>query len=86
MAELGIPPDAIKVVKGLYSGAKTRVQTTLGETEYINITRGTIQGDSLSPYLFLLLMEPLLRWLKAGGRGYRVGCIPATGHKVDRNA
>jgi hypothetical protein len=79
MAELGIPPDAIKVVKGLYSGAKTRIRTTLGETEYIQVTRGTIQGDSLSPYLFLLFMEPLTRWLKAGGRGYRVGCIPAQG-------
>ena len=66
-------------MKGLYSGAKTRIRTTLGETEYIQVTRGTIQGDSLSPYLFLLFMEPLTRWLKAGGRGYRVGCIPAQG-------
>lgn len=79
MDELGIPPDAINVVKGLHCGATTRIRTTLGETDDTHITRGTIQGDSLSPFLFLLFLEPLLRWLKAGGRGYRYGSVTATG-------
>ena len=79
MDELGIPPDAVNVVKGLYSGATTRIRTSLGETDDINITRGTIQVKSLSPFLFLLCIEPLLRWLKAGGRGYRFGSVRATG-------
>jgi len=30
--------------------------------------RGTIQGDTLSPFLFLLYMKPLLRLLHVGGR------------------
>jgi hypothetical protein len=29
---------------------------------------------SLSPLLFLLYIEPLLRWIHVGGRGYRFGC------------
>ena len=76
MTELGIPTDAIAVVKDIYSGATTKIRTTAGTTPAIDITRGTIQGDSLSPFLFILFLEPLLRWLQAGGRGYRLGCLP----------
>jgi hypothetical protein len=76
MEQLGIPADAIAVVKGIYSGARTCVQTSSGDTAAIPISRGTIQGDSLSPFLFIIFLEPLLRWLRAGGRGYRYGCMP----------
>ncbi len=41
--------------------------------EGIPIKSGTVQGDSLSPFLFLLFIEPLLRWLEVGNRGYKIG-------------
>jgi ribonuclease HI len=77
MGDLGYPAQAVKVVKDLYTGATTSVQTPYGPTAPVSINRGTIQGDSLSPYLFIIYMEPLLRWLKVGGRGYKFGCIPS---------
>ena len=74
--DLGIPTDAIDVIKNLYTGASTRVKWgATGITDPISQNRGTIQGDSLSPLLFTLSIEPLLRWLQVGGRGYMFGCL-----------
>jgi ribonuclease HI len=75
MFDLGFPTDAIEVVKHLYTGMHTQVKTPFGTTKPIPVDRGTIQGDSLSPFLFLLYLEPLLRWLTVGGRGYTPGVM-----------
>ena len=45
--------------------------TIHGNTAPIHIHMGTLQGDILSPFLFTIFMEPLLRWLVVGSRGYR---------------
>jgi exonuclease III/ribonuclease HI len=75
MHSLGFGTDAIEVVRGLYTGATTSIRLPAGRTEPVNVDRGTIQGDTLSPFLFLVYLEPLLRWLHAGGRGYKHGCL-----------
>ena len=73
MYDLGFPTDATEVVKDLYTGATTAFTTPFGNTEPMPMDRGTIQGDSLSPFLFILYLEPLLRWLRVGARGYIPG-------------
>ena len=61
--------------KNLFENATTQVKLPSGVcTGQIPIERGTIQGDTLSPFLFLFYMEPLLRWLHVGGRGYIHTC------------
>ena len=73
MTDLGFPPDSVAVVADLYSGVSTRVVLQRAAnlaTAPIPIGRGTIQGDTLSPLIFLLYLEPLLRWLATGSRGY----------------
>ena len=75
MSDLGFPDICINHVKHLYHRATTSITTPYGLTVKINITRGTIQGDSLSPFFFLIFLEPLLRWLDINHRGYQFGCL-----------
>ena len=60
MYDLGFPIDCIEVVKGIYCNAETSFLLPCGETKPIRVERGIIQGDSLSPLLFLIFVEPLL--------------------------
>ena len=66
MQDLLYPRDAVQVVRGLYENAFTQVVTPHRNTPPIKVQRGTLQGDSLSPFLFILYLEPLLRWLSVG--------------------
>ena len=70
MTKMGIPTSYVNICKQLYSSSKTYYMTPHGNTQPIDIDRGTLQGDTLSPFLFTLFLEPLMRWLNMGGRGY----------------
>ncbi len=80
MHDLGFPEDAIEVIAELYTDAITKIKLYFAETGPNKIERGTIQGDTLSPLLFLIFIEPLLRWLQSGGRGYKYGCLSKSLH------
>ena len=75
MHDLGFPEDVIEVIPELYTDAINKIKLYFAETGPIKIERGTIQGDTSSPLLFLIFIEPLLRWLQSGGRGYKYGCL-----------
>ena len=59
MSDLGFPQDAIRVVDSIYTDVTTQIRTPTGISAPIPINRGTIQGDHLSPLLFLLYVEPV---------------------------
>jgi hypothetical protein len=73
MRQLGMPPTFIDTCEHLYGISSTDYITPYGPTPSIDIYRGTLQGDILSPFLFTLFLEPFLRWLTVGSRGYRPG-------------
>ena len=73
MYDLGFRTDAINVIADLYTNATTRIKLPMGYTDFVKILRGTIQEDTLSPLIFLIFIEPLLRWLQSGGKGYKYG-------------
>jgi hypothetical protein len=71
MSDLGYPKDAITLVGSIYSESHTTFTGPyFGQTKPIPIQRGTIQGDTLSPYLFINFLKPLLRWLDQDHLGY----------------
>jgi hypothetical protein len=71
MEDLRYPLDAIELVGNIYTNSTTiYTNEYFGQIKPIHIQRSTIQGDILSPYLFILFLEPLLRWLQRDQLGY----------------
>ena len=79
MKDLGYPEDVVKLVGNIYSHSNTIFTGEhFGQTQKIPIQRGTNQGDTLSPYLFIIFLEPLLQWLQNGKHGYTLGTSKVT--------
>ena len=71
MKDLGYPHDVVALVGNIYSQSTTTfIGVHFNKTQPIPIQRGTIQGDTLSPHLFIIFFEPLLRWLQRRNNGY----------------
>ena len=69
----GLPPKAINVIRNMYSGVTTRVRTRDGLTAPIAIQSGVRQGCPLSPDVFNLTLEVVLREIQRTGEGYVLG-------------
>ena len=71
MKDLGYPTDSINLIGNIYSQSSIIFTGEhIGKTLPIPIQRGTIQRNTLSQYLFIIFLEPLLRWLQQGNNGY----------------
>ena len=55
---LDFDKTCIVAVQSIYKDCGIRAQVAGSETERIRIGRGTLQGDSLSPLLFITAIEP----------------------------
>ena len=57
----GLPRQTVAAITILYRNTKVKVRSPDGDTEYFDIVAGVLQGDTLSPYLFILCLEYVLR-------------------------
>ena len=57
----GIPEQIIKAIEALYTDTNAKVITPDGETEQFDILAGVLQGDTLAPFLFILVLDYVLR-------------------------
>ena len=61
MKNMGIPDHLICLLRNLYAGQETTVRTGHGTTEWFQIRKGVCQGCILSPCLFNLYAEYIMR-------------------------
>jgi hypothetical protein len=71
----GLPQDAIEAICDIYTNVRTQVRVPAGTTAPIPVNRGVIQGDVISPIIFYLFLEPMLKWLHEGEAGYTPSCL-----------
>ena len=58
---MGIPDHLTCLLRNLYAGQKATVRTGHGTTDWFQIGKGVLQGCILSPYLFNLYAEYIMR-------------------------
>ena len=77
LMEMGVPSHLIILIRNLYTEQQASVRTEHGKTKWFNIGKGVRQGCILSPYLFNLYTEYIMRktgidettaGIKIGGR------------------
>ena len=61
LKEMGIPDHLTCLFRNLYAGQEATVRTGHGTTDWFQIGKGVHQGCILSPYLFHLYAEYIMR-------------------------
>ena len=61
LQEMGIPDHLTCLLRNLYAGQEATVRTGQGTTDWFQIGKGVCQGCILSPYLFNLCVEYIMR-------------------------
>ena len=57
LAAYGIPSRLVSVIGLMYEGTRAKVLSPDGETELFDILAGVLQGDTLAPYLFAIMID-----------------------------
>ena len=57
----GVPEQLVSAIGLLYTGTKAKVLLPDGKTEFFEILAGVLQGDSLAPYIFTIMIDYAMR-------------------------
>ena len=61
-----IPPNLLNTIMKMYENTRAKVISPDGETEFFRILTGVLQGDTLAPYLFVIVLDHVMRQIFAG--------------------
>ena len=57
----GIPSELVNAIDILYKDTRAKVISPDGETDLFDIVAGVLQGDTLAPYLFIIVLDYVMR-------------------------
>ena len=57
----GLPKETVAAIMMLYRNTKVKFRSLDGDTHYFDIVTDVLQGDSLTPYFFIIGLDYLLR-------------------------
>ena len=57
----GVPTNLLNTIKAIYTNTKAKVMSPDGETDVFEIMMGVLQGDTLAPFLFVIVLDYALR-------------------------
>ena len=57
----GLPKETVAAITILYRNTKVKVRSPDGDTEYLDIVAGVLQGDTLATYLLIICLDYVLR-------------------------
>jgi hypothetical protein len=61
LAAYDVPHTIIKAIETNYADTQAKILTPDGKTDNIQITTGVLQGDTLAPYLFIIVLDYVMR-------------------------
>ncbi len=61
LAAYDIPERLVRAIKLIYKDLKAKVVSPDGDTEFFEILAGVMQGDTLAPYLFVIVLDYAMR-------------------------
>ena len=53
----GLLKETVAAIMMLYKNTKVKVRSPNGDTDYLDIVAGVLQGDTLAPYLFIIYLD-----------------------------
>ena len=61
LAAYNIPKRIVDAIILMYTDIKAKVASPDGETDFFDIIAGVMQGDTLAPYLFVIVLDHAMR-------------------------
>ncbi|XP_015124615.1 uncharacterized protein LOC107046505, partial [Diachasma alloeum] len=80
--ELGVSAKMLRIIKSLYDRASMKVKMDSQLTDPIAITQGVLQGEILSPLLFILFVHDIEAFMQRDALGYQAALSATTKTRV----